>query len=1642
MTDVPEGFTAVESTIPEGFTAVNNAIPEGFSPVESSVPEDFTKVEEQSNFVPNANASINQESVINNVPEGFKKVEPEIFGQPLSELEKVDNSAIKNILTEPVKDIKKLFTDGQSPTNQELLELSNSLGIDQKLYYHEKDGERYSTLVPVTENGMIDIPQMYKNAGSVKEFTKDLATWTGLNLFDKAWWIGETALDVTFAPIVGAIAIGGQTAEEVIKETLGEEGFEELQKNIFNSNTIKADDIKEHIEEVSHIILANTIAKGHTPSAKTVFKNESKYVDRQIIKENLVNEIKNTKPKSKSELETNAIDYNGERISFLQSGDILFVYKKNKDGAWIPESSQNSKILYDQIFNQNKNENTRIIDEVVKEQQKDKTAISVEDVNTIRNDLINKEIIEKTEPYIQDTKLKITDYIIDELISPNKPLSLKETLDLKQNLNNRISEKITKSEQPNYVSNINEIRNQSFKNRNIQPTKSDFFNTFNYQGDYRPLKGGSYLKIKERYGAELFDQYTGKRIDIASRDFGNNNLKFDPTLEIKNQSNKKPISRQEILQDFLGDIGVPIRSGRIKSKGTQGFYFPPTEQVRTKFPYDLGTAAHEIGHWINGRFPEITKKYFSDPVMKEELKSMGYDYRNPQEGFADFVNFYLNKESIAKEYAPKFYEWFDSTLKNDGFTTLVEGKPKNLKKAMANAQLKFSSYWKQGNINRIKSKMGFVPAIDSTLAPRGDRLQQIYVDNMTGIERFERNLGEINTPIYKKASSLRNGRSILNMAMKKGMVFVKTDQKGNRIVSVDPKQKSLKKIIEPISDRIEDWKIYITSLSAKELKLKGKEKLFTTKEIESGIALAGKDKPRFDKALNEYHTWLDGILNFAERYGELFTREDIKKFKTRAYYVPFNRVDKSMKGNKKFQGGINEFTGIKKLTGGTENLNNIMDNIVGNARFFIENAVENRIKLDVLNFVKESQLKGSERYVIMKPLPPSIGKAKVLTKPIKEKIIENFDLAMDFVEEGRIDFRNFLDGLDVSIEMMGDFANLLTIEKKPKGVDNVMPVMEKGKLKYYEVADPLLFDSLSQLKGGTPLQSTMLNIWRPFKRIGQSAITLTFDFMGANFVRGEIFSGIFNNGYIPFRDGARGFVKRVKEDQNYLDFMANGLDMGSYYRNEGLFLQNMKPFYDKKGINVKKIATSPLKFFRMLEEFGSSIEMAARIQVASNKYKKSKDLIQSVYDGKDNLVDFSKRGSYGTTLSNLLNYANESAMFLRPAVIGLNTVYRGLSGKKPNRKSIATKVALLAGISAMNAIHNSYIPTYNQLEDWDKDTNWHFFIPTKKAIEFYLENGRYPETAAEAYGYDASTANREPLFIHWRLPKIWEIGSIASVSERGAIQIVNPQNSSYETAIQMIQILAGNFRLNPIPQGALPVIEQFTNKSFFTGRPVISKKDEGLPPEMQGFGTTSLTSQKIGEKTGLSPSRIEALWRGYLNTYGMYGLTIADQMFFDTAPDLKLSQYPFFNRFVGKQPAKNTKYTQLAYDMMAEINEVMRAVNESAKQFKPDQAKNYVIENINVLATGADRMRDALSKFNRVIGSIKAANNIETMHLLANGIGSMRGRNKNQYIQNLIDKGIYNDIGQLKNFLMDDIIIQRNDMTEKYVKDIESEKGE
>jgi len=1512
----------------------------------------------------------------NIVKDTSNNIKSEVFGQQIEVtpneykqgLDNIIDNPFSRVLIEPVKDVAKLFEGGQFPFK-----------------YQKNKNERY--YAPTTKNGFIDLNKMsLDNDGnrSSAEFTKNIAKHTSQIIFGDLWWVGETAFDLSFATIVAGIGLFGQATEEVISETLGEEGFADLQKKIFNSNTIPANEIKEHIEEISHILLAKMISRGHRVSPKSAFN---------IAKDTVAKEY-NTK-KNANEILTES-------------------------------------------------DNLQIIEEVIKQKEENVIKITDKDVVKIKNDLIINDIKTKTEPYLEETKNKINDYIIDDILDPIKNLNIQEKINIKKQINSRVNEKILKSEQPNYIQNIQEIRDLSnSKNKNIQPSFGEFSNTFNYKGKYRPKPNGSYLKIKEEYGIEY---------ETTSHDFGNKNSIFN---EIKiDDPNVKPISRQEILGEFLKDLGVPISTGRIKSKNTLGFYVPPSEQVRTKFPYDLNTGSHEIGHWINGRFPEITKKYFSDPVMKEELKSMGYDYLNPQEGFADFIKLYLNKKELAQKYAPNFYQWFESNLINDKFITNLSGKNMSIKKAMLNAQGKFSSYWKQGNVARIKSKIGTTRAIDN-MASKESRFIQENLDNLHGIERME---GILNTDfqVYKSASSLRQGQQAIQYVLQTGTIYVKIDPKsGRRNIGINNKGKSFKDIVDPISDRLEDWKIYIISKSAKELKMRNKENLFTSKEIEAGLNIAGKDRPKFDKAFLEYQEWKNHILDFASVYGELFTKEDIKKFSTREFYLPFDRVTSNLKQNRQFKNKVNEFTGIKSITGGTENLKDIIDNMTYNAKMFIENAIENRAKLDVLDIVKENLIKGSERFVVLKPLPPTIVGKIALTKDIKSKIIDSFgDIANNYntVERAKI-----VNALTESIENLGDFAKLLTVDKRPSAeFKKVMPVMQQGKIFYYEVVDKLLYSSLTNLKNNAPIRGPIMKLFGITKKLGQNGITLAFDFLAKNFIRGELFSTIMSDSYIPFLDGVKGFGKQVVKNKDIQEYRVNGLDMGSYYNNEGLFNKNLGAFYKKKGISLSKIVTSPLKLIELWQDFANASEMSARFSVAINKRKKGGSLVDSVYEGKSNLVDFGMKGAYETNYGQTFAGMAEVTMFLKPAVLGLYTVYKGLA-KKPNRKSVAVKTMTLGAISASLYAMNSMNPLFHDIEDWDKNANWFMFVPTKKGMEYLLENGKFPiykksnmsgenitpEDTLEAMGYDSEIGSLDPYFSTWRIPKIWEIGTIGTVSEIFMETILKGFKNINEVPSKVYEALSVNWNYNLFPQALHPFFEIATNKKSFTGQQIVSNKDKDLRSDLQGSGKSNklileFTKTKIAKKFNLSAPQIEALFTSYLGTLGMQGLALSEQVFFDQIEDLPISKYPLIGSFYKGVVPKNTKNVTKSYELSQEINKILKSTASLANQFRMTEAKDYLSDNIDIISTGANEFTKALNEMNKIKNFIRSANTIEMTQKLARDVSKMGNRNSEKYIKNLIDLGIYNDTGKLKSYLNNDLNVTRNYLAQKYVKFIES----
>lgn len=69
----------------------------------------------------------------------------------------------------------------------------------------------------------------------------------------------------------------------------------------------------------------------------------------------------------------------------------------------------------------------------------------------------------------------------------------------------------------------------------------------------------------------------------------------------------------------------------------------------------------------------------------------------------------------------------------------------------------------------------------------------------------------------------------------------------------------------------------------------------------------------------------------------------------------------------------------------------------------------------------------------------------------------------------------------------------------------------------------------------------------------------------ANFARDTAMASIMTKaGYKPLITAISGMKSRIQRDPKYLEWLANGGDLGSYYRNEAVFRNRIQNFYKKK----------------------------------------------------------------------------------------------------------------------------------------------------------------------------------------------------------------------------------------------------------------------------------------------------------------------------------------------------------------------------------------------------------------------------------------------------------------------------------------------
>lgn len=927
-----------------------------------------------------------------------------------------------------------------------------------------------------------------------------------------------------------------------------------------------------------------------------------------------------------------------------------------------------------------------------------------------------------------------------------------------------------------------------------------------------------------------------------------------------------PLRREKILGEFAKDLGTTIYEGRVKGKNRLGFFRPGLQEVRIKRASDLEVAAHEIGHLLDDRVPAISNTWRIDKALREELRSISYDKTKVPEGYAEGVRLFLTQPDVLKAKAPKVYEWLDN------FTNTHKYGP-----ALRKAQEGMTGWFGQDALNRARSKIGEHKPLADYFDGAWDKFRQSSVDDLHGIYRMERDLKGGIAPVgaYETARLSRASHSIADGAIRFGAPVRKADG------SFTFKGKGLEEILKPVAENLDDALLYFVGRSSRELQVQGREHLFTMGEVDAMLRLR---RPEFETAFKEYQAFNKAVLDFAEAHGVI--NPQARRMWQRTQYLPFHRVG-AMDG---FKGKPGDWSGIKALTGGTTNIRDVLGNMVSNAAQLIDKSVKNEARQKVAALANET---GGGRFMVKidaETRPVRIDKAQVLDGLLKSMGIDRHAPGLPKNVQKLI--KSLEDDLAKSPGMVELFAG-----NQPPAGRNVVAVLNDGRPTWYEVGDPVLYRALTALD--RPAQHWLVKWLGLPKRIGQTTITLTPDFMVANIARDTIMGSVMSrSGFRPVMDSLQGMRMRMMTDPVYKDFIANGGGMSSIYLDEARFRAKLEKFYQRQGIDYRTVLDTPDKLLNAVETIADAFEMSTRLGEYKRDIEKGDNPRHAAYLGREVSTDFAMRGD-----SQALGFLYDTVIFLKAATVSMDRLYRGVA-HDPNKGAIAAKAGLLALASAGLYLLNRDDPRYQDMDDWKKDTHWHFFVGDQ----------------------------------HFMYPKIWEIGALASIAERTVEKTIesDPKGLGKDVA----RILSSTFSLNLMPQAIAPLAEQAANRNSFTSAPIETPGMENLQPFLRAKPGTSETMKAAGmatkdlpESMQVNPARAEALLRGYFNTWAMYGLMLTDKAFFnDKRPELRTDQLPVVRRFYQQEPPPHTKYETMFYDMLGEANRLHGTMKELDKQ--------------------------------------------------------------------------------------------------------------
>jgi conjugative element/phage-associated large polyvalent protein len=315
---------------------------------------------------------------------------------------------------------------------------------------------------------------------------------------------------------------------------------------------------------------------------------------------------------------------------------------------------------------------------------------------------------------------------------------------------------------------------------------------------------------------------------------------------------------------------------------------------------------------------------------------------------------------------------------------------------------------------------------------------------------------------------------------------------------------------------------------------------------------------------------------------------------------------------------------------------------------------------------------------------------------------------------------------------------------------------------------------------------------------------------------------------------------------------------------------------------VAYTVTHPSEWLKTVENVIGRSEEVARIQNFKAAYDAAlasgmsgeNAAVRAAQAARNTTANFNRRGEWGSVL-------NVGWLFLNAGVQGTRA---GIRAVRRNPVLTPAKFGLaIAGPIAMATLWNTEDEArreaYADIPEFEKENNLIILPPTPVKDE----NGRWNAIKIPInpnFG-SAATAVRRPVEQARQMAPVQ-----ASEMAAALLGTVSPIGND-----------PGQIISNATPMVARPVAEAWYNKNFYTNQDIVPERLKRLAPEFQYNDRTSTTAKWVGKQLGVSPLKVDHVFKGYVAGAGPIAINTAERAFGADNPGGRSIEDAFSRRF-------------------------------------------------------------------------------------------------------------------------------------------------